>query len=43
MAQHGKILVSGATGTVGGQVVKKLAEAGAGMGARPCRGLPLKA
>lgn len=29
MAQHGKILVSGATGTVGGQVVKQLAEVGA--------------
>jgi uncharacterized protein YbjT (DUF2867 family) len=29
MAQHGKLLVSGATGTVGGQVVKRLAEAGA--------------
>lgn len=29
MAQHGKLLVSGATGTVGGQVVKQLAEAGA--------------
>lgn len=29
MAEHGKILGTGATGIVGGQVVKQLADAGA--------------